>query len=105
MCSDLSGTIFCNPPVVATGRYDATHQKICVIPQEKIKKGKHKKGDVIADGYAISNGELALGANVLIAIIPYKGYTFQDSIVLSERYDATHLSRLCRAEKLHVHNV
>ncbi len=44
-----------------------------------------KKGDTIADGHSIENGELALGRNVLVAFMPWNGYNFEDSILVSER--------------------
>jgi len=46
---------------------------------------KVKKGDVLADGCATEKGELALGRNVLVAFIPWRGYNFEDAIVISER--------------------
>jgi DNA-directed RNA polymerase subunit beta len=46
---------------------------------------KIKKGDVIADGCATDRGELSLGRNVLVAFIPWRGYNFEDAIVISER--------------------
>ena len=46
---------------------------------------KVKKGQIIADGAATSHGELALGKNVLVAFMPWRGYNFEDAIVLSER--------------------
>src|SRR5690606_10834710 len=42
-------------------------------------------GDVLADGPAVDNGELALGQNVLVAFMPWQGYNFEDSILISER--------------------
>lgn len=51
-----------------------------------IKKGESfKKGDILADGAAISNGRLSLGKNVLVAYLPFRGHNFEDAIVLSER--------------------
>ena len=44
-----------------------------------------EKGDVIADGPATDNGELALGKNVLVAFMPWNGYNYEDSILISER--------------------
>ena len=44
-----------------------------------------KKGDVLADGPAIDMGELALGQNVVVAFMPWRGYNFEDSILISER--------------------
>ncbi|TML87201.1 MAG: DNA-directed RNA polymerase subunit beta, partial [Actinobacteria bacterium] len=46
---------------------------------------KLKAGDVLADGSSTDNGELALGANLLVAFMPFEGYNFEDAIVLSER--------------------
>ena len=47
--------------------------------------GKVKKGDILADGCATERGELALGRNVLVAFLPWRGYNFEDAIVISER--------------------
>ena len=44
-----------------------------------------KKGDILTEGYATENGELALGRNLLVAYMPWKGYNYEDAIVLSER--------------------
>ena len=44
-----------------------------------------KKGDVIADGASTNNGELALGSNIKVAFMPWRGYNFEDAIVISER--------------------
>ena len=46
---------------------------------------KLKKGDIIADGPATKLGELALGKNVTVAFMPWQGYNFEDSILISER--------------------
>ena len=52
----------------------------------KIKKGdKIKSGEIIADGPATSKGELALGKNILVGFMPWQGYNFEDSIIMSER--------------------
>ncbi|MFQ5628970.1 MAG: DNA-directed RNA polymerase subunit beta, partial [bacterium] len=56
------------------------NQKPIVIPGQEI-----KKGDVLADGCATDHGELALGRNVLVAFMPWRGYNFEDAIVISER--------------------
>lgn len=56
------------------------NQKVTVTQGEKL-----KKGDVIADGSSIENGELALGRDVMVAFVPWCGYTFEDAILLSER--------------------
>src|SRR5258708_35432148 len=47
--------------------------------------GRVEKGDIIADGPSTDLGDLALGRNVLVAFMPWNGYNFEDSILLSER--------------------
>ena len=44
-----------------------------------------KKGDILTEGYATENGELALGRNLLVAYMPWKGYNYEDAVVISER--------------------
>ncbi len=56
------------------------HQKPVVSLGDKV-----QKGEVLADGSATDRGELALGANLLVAFMPFEGYNFEDAIVLSER--------------------
>jgi DNA-directed RNA polymerase subunit beta len=56
------------------------NQKVIVRVGEKV-----KKGDIIADGFATEMGELALGQNVVVAFMPWGGYNFEDSILISER--------------------
>jgi DNA-directed RNA polymerase subunit beta len=56
------------------------NQKPIVVVGEKV-----KKGDMIADGFATEVGELALGQNAVVAFMPWGGYNFEDSILLSER--------------------
>jgi len=63
-----------------------TNQYTCFHQKPIIKKGDNiKKGDVLTDGGAISKGALALGQNVLVAFMPWRGGGFEDSIILSER--------------------
>ena len=51
-----------------------------------VKKGqKVKKGDILADGTACDKGRLALGKNILVAFLPFRGYNYEDAIVISER--------------------
>ena len=58
----------------------------CVNQRPIVKVGqKIKKGEVIADGPGTSEGELALGKNVLVAFMPWRGYNFEDAIIISER--------------------
>ncbi|HEX7040535.1 MAG TPA: DNA-directed RNA polymerase subunit beta [Trueperaceae bacterium] len=66
-------------------RFQRSNQNTNLNQQPIVGLGqKVKKGDVIADGPASQNGRLALGQNVLIALMPFDGYNFEDAIVLSE---------------------
>ncbi len=63
-----------------------TNQESCINQKPVVKVGqKLKKGDLIADGYSTSGGELALGKNMLIAFMNWEGYNYEDAILLSER--------------------
>ncbi len=67
-------------------KYQRLNQNTCLNQKPIVKKGDRvRKGDVIADGPATETGELALGANVVVAFMPWQGYNFEDSILLSER--------------------
>jgi DNA-directed RNA polymerase subunit beta len=55
-------------------------------PEACVKKGqKVKEGDFLTEGYAVQDGELALGRNLKVAFMPWKGYNFEDAIVISEK--------------------
>jgi DNA-directed RNA polymerase subunit beta len=63
-----------------------TNQDTCINQKPIVDVGdKVKRGDVLADGSATDHGELALGRSVLVAFMPWKGYNFEDAIVISER--------------------
>ncbi len=63
-----------------------TNQDTCINQNPIVNVGDRvKKGDVLADGSATDHGELALGRSVLVAFMPWKGYNFEDAIVISER--------------------
>jgi DNA-directed RNA polymerase subunit beta len=63
-----------------------TNQSTCVNLKPIVKKGERvETGQVLCDGYATENGELALGRNMKVAFMPWKGYNFEDAIVISER--------------------
>ncbi len=63
-----------------------TNQDTCINQKPVAKVGQRfKKGDVLADGCATDNGELALGRNVLVAFMPWRGFNFEDAIIVSER--------------------
>ncbi|MFQ6612040.1 MAG: DNA-directed RNA polymerase subunit beta [Fidelibacterota bacterium] len=67
-------------------KYHRTNQNTCQNQRPIVREGQRiKKGDVIADGTSSQNGELALGKNVLVAFMPWRGYNFEDAIVISER--------------------
>jgi DNA-directed RNA polymerase subunit beta len=63
-----------------------TNQETCVNLKPIVRKGDRVvKGQILCDGYATEKGELALGQNLKVAFMPWKGYNFEDAIVLSER--------------------
>jgi len=63
-----------------------TNQNSCQNQRPRVKIGQLvKKGEIVADGASCQNGELALGQNVRVAFMPWRGYNFEDAIVLSER--------------------
>jgi len=67
-------------------KFIKTNQETCINFRPAVKKGqKIKKGDFLTEGYATQNGELALGKNLKVAFMPWKGYNFEDAIVISER--------------------
>jgi DNA-directed RNA polymerase subunit beta len=67
-------------------KFIKTNQETCINLNPAVKKGqKVKKGDFLTEGYATQNGELALGKNLKVAFMPWKGYNFEDAIVISER--------------------
>jgi len=71
---------------VELAKFHRTNQDTSTNQKPLVRKGDRvKKGDVIADGCASDQGELALGRNVLVAFMPWRGYNFEDAIVLSDR--------------------
>ncbi|MBV6512931.1 MAG: DNA-directed RNA polymerase subunit beta [Ignavibacteriaceae bacterium] len=67
-------------------KFSGTNQETSISQKPIVKQGQRiKKGDVLADGFATQGGELALGRNVLVAFMPWRGYNFEDAIILSER--------------------
>lgn len=67
-------------------KFRRTNQNMTVDLHPICDKGQRvKKGDILTEGYATQNGELALGINLLVAYMPWKGYNYEDGIVLSER--------------------
>jgi DNA-directed RNA polymerase subunit beta len=67
-------------------KYKKTNQNTCINLIPVVKKGdKVKKGQVLTEGYGTKHGELALGRNLKVAFMPWKGYNFEDAIVISEK--------------------
>jgi len=67
-------------------KFRKTNQNTCINLKPIVAKGeKVSKGQVLCEGYATQNGELALGRNLKVAFMPWKGYNFEDAIVISER--------------------
>jgi len=82
-------------------KYQRSNQNTNIHQRPIVKKGdKLAKGDVIADGASTDLGELALGQNMLVAFMPWNGYNFEDSILISERivaedrYTSIHIEEL-----------
>jgi len=67
-------------------KFQRSNQNTCITQRPLVKVGDLvRKGDIIADGPSTDLGELALGRNVLVAFMPWNGYNFEDSILISER--------------------
>ena len=67
-------------------KFTRSNQNTCINQRPLVKKGdKIAVGDILADGPSVDNGELALGQNMRIAFMPWHGYNFEDSILISER--------------------
>jgi DNA-directed RNA polymerase subunit beta len=67
-------------------KYTRSNQNTCINQRPLVSVGdKVKFGDILADGPSVDNGELALGQNIRIAFMPWNGYNFEDSILMSEK--------------------
>jgi DNA-directed RNA polymerase subunit beta len=67
-------------------KFMRTNQGTCINLKPIVRRGQRvDEGDILCEGYATENGELALGQNLKVAFMPWKGYNFEDAIVLSER--------------------
>lgn len=67
-------------------KYVRTNQNTSINLKPIVAKGERvSKGQVLCEGYATQNGELAIGRNVMVAFMPWKGYNFEDAIVISEK--------------------
>ena len=75
-----------NIDIINLIKYRRSNQNTCINQKPIVESGDRvKKGQVIADGPATDHGELALGRNVTVAFMPWGGYNFEDSILISER--------------------
>ena len=67
-------------------KFFRTNQDTCINQKPIVVPGQRfKRGDVLADGCATDHGELALGRNILVAFMPWRGYNFEDAIIINER--------------------
>jgi DNA-directed RNA polymerase subunit beta len=67
-------------------KFKKTNQSTCINLKPIVRKGQRVvEGQVLCEGYATENGELALGRNLKVAFMPWQGYNFEDAIVISER--------------------
>jgi DNA-directed RNA polymerase subunit beta len=67
-------------------KFHGTNQETCINQRPIVKEGERvTKGSVLADGASTDQGELALGRNVLVAFMPWRGYNFEDAIILSDK--------------------
>src|ERR1017187_5635245 len=81
-----SDPLSAKPDIYNLTKFQRSNQNTCINQRPIVEPGDHvKAGDVLADGPATERGELALGENVLVAFMPWGGYNFEDSILLSER--------------------
>ena len=77
---------FEGPDVYLMPKFERSNQDTCIHYKPRVSLGqKIEAGDVIADGPAVEDGELALGANVLVAFMPWRGFNFEDAIIVSDR--------------------
>jgi DNA-directed RNA polymerase subunit beta len=67
-------------------KFIKTNQETCINHSPAVKKGQRvKKGEFLTEGYAVQRGEVALGRNLQVAFMPWKGYNFEDAIVINEK--------------------
>jgi len=82
-------------------KFRRSNQNTCINQKPVVRKGMRvRKGQVLADGPCTERGELALGRNILVAFLPWRGYNFEDAVVISERlvkddfYTSLHIEEL-----------
>ena len=82
-------------------KYTRSNQNTCINQRPIVKEGDVvKAGDILADGPSVDNGELALGQNIRIAFMPWNGYNFEDSILISEK-----VAREDRFTSIHIQEI
>ena len=91
-------------------KFRRSNASTCLNQRPIVEDGEHvERGDILADGFSMENGELALGQNVLIAYMTWHGYNYEDAIIMSERmvredvYTSVHIEEYdieCRETKL-----
>jgi DNA-directed RNA polymerase subunit beta len=84
--NEQSDPLSAKPDIYSLIKFQRSNQNTCINQKPIVSRGdKVRPGDVIADGPATEQGELALGQNVVVAFMPWGGYNFEDSILISER--------------------
>ncbi len=82
-----AGEIVIDDFVYKLKKFERSNAGTCINQRPVVNVGdKVKRGDLIADGAATDQGELALGANVMVAFLPWRGYNFEDAIIISEKF-------------------
>ncbi|RPE74186.1 DNA-directed RNA polymerase subunit beta [Vulcaniibacterium tengchongense] len=99
--SEISGETDAGVDIYSLVKYTRSNQNTCINQRPLVNVGDRvERGDVLADGPSTDIGELALGQNMLVAFMPWNGYNFEDSILLSERvvkedrYTTIHIEEL-----------
>jgi len=84
--ADIAGGVDSGADIYTLIKFKRSNQNTCINQQPRVRPGQAvEKGDVLADGPATQGGELALGRNILVAFMPWRGYNFEDAIVVGER--------------------
>ena len=85
-------------------KYSRSNQNTCLNQVPLVKKGEYvAQGQILADGPCCEHGELALGRNLVVAYMPWRGYNFEDAILISERVVKEDLYTTIHIEEFEVH--
>ncbi len=85
-------------------KFFRTNQDTCINHRPTVKQGQRvKKGEPLVDSSSTENGELALGRNVVVAFMPWRGYNFEDAIVISERVVSEDIYTSIHIEEFELH--